>query len=117
MKNVWNSALVKSPSSNRSLFTEVVEGLEALNDERNGKITLRRHVMVEQAIPTISPSELIALREKLRLSQPVFAAYLRTNARTLENWEQGRAKPNTQAALLILMVRKFPDTIKRLRQL
>ena len=40
--------------------------------------------------------------------------YLRTNPRTLENWEQGRAKPNAQAALLIRLVEKFPDTVDRL---
>ncbi|MHA7833067.1 MAG: helix-turn-helix domain-containing protein, partial [Algiphilus sp.] len=31
-----------------------------------------------------------------------------------ENWEQGRAKPNQQAALLIRLVEKYPDTVKRL---
>jgi hypothetical protein len=30
----------------------------------------------------------------------VFAAYLRSNVRTLENWKQGQARPNAQAALL-----------------
>jgi hypothetical protein len=35
----------------------------------------------------------------------------------LEKWEQGRAKPNKQAAALILLARKFPDTLKRLAQL
>ena len=44
----------------------------------------------------------------------VFAGYLRTNVRTLENWEQGRAKPNAQAALLIKLVKRCPDTIERL---
>jgi putative transcriptional regulator len=39
---------------------------------------------------------------------------LRTNPRTLENWEQGRAKPNAQAVLLIRKVSQFPDTMKRL---
>jgi hypothetical protein len=41
-------------------------------------------------------------------------ASLRTNPRTLENWEQGRAKPNAQAALLIRMVAQFPDMVQRL---
>ena len=45
---------------------------------------------------------------------PVFARYLRTSPRTLENWEQGRARPNAQAALLIRLVDKFPDTVQRL---
>jgi len=44
----------------------------------------------------------------------LFAVYLRTNVRTLENWEQGRAKPNAQAALLIDLVKRFPDTVERL---
>ena len=46
--------------------------------------------------------------------EPVFASYLRTNPRALENWEQRRAKPNVQAALLICLVEKFPDTVERL---
>ena len=50
----------------------------------------------------------------LGLSRAVFARYLRTNPRTLENWEQGRAKPNAQAALLIRLVEKYPDTVQRL---
>ena len=32
----------------------------------------------------------------------------------LENWEQGRAKPNAQAVLLIRMVAQFPDMVQRL---
>src|SRR6267154_2311854 len=44
----------------------------------------------------------------------LFAVYLRTNVRTLENWEQRRAKPNAQAALLINLVKLFPDTVERL---
>jgi len=47
----------------------------------------------------------------------VFAHYLRTNARTPENWEQGRAKPNAQAALLIRMVAQFPDMVQRLAKI
>jgi putative transcriptional regulator len=38
----------------------------------------------------------------------------RTNERTLENWEHGRARPNAQAALLIQLVAHYPDTVKRL---
>src|SRR5438876_1158417 len=34
------------------------------------------------------------------------------NERTLEKWEQGRAKPNSQAAVLLLLVRHFPDSLE-----
>ena len=62
----------------------------------------------------VTADELIALRERLNVSRAVLAARLRTNPRTLENWEQGRAKPNAQAALLIRLVERYPETMERL---
>jgi len=100
--------------SKRNLFAELSEGFEALADARSGKTTLRTHEVKAAPKPAVTASELLALRERLHLSRPVFASYLRTNPRTLENWEQGRAKPNAQAAVLIRMVEKFPDTVQRL---
>ena len=64
--------------------------------------------------PKVTPKDLIRVREGLKISRALFAAYLRTNLRTLENWEQGRAKPNAQAALLINLVKQYPDTVQRL---
>ncbi|QXL84903.1 DNA-binding transcriptional regulator [Comamonas sp. NLF-1-9] len=98
----------------RNLFAELTEGFEALSGERQGKQTLRTHEVQVKAAPDVTAAELLALRERLHLSRLVFASYLRTNPRTLENWEQGRAKPNAQAALLIRLVEKFPDTVQRL---
>jgi putative transcriptional regulator len=98
----------------RDLFGEIMEGVRALGDEREGKMTLRTHPIEYREPPEISPKELVEIRENLRISRPVLAAYLRTNVRTLENWEQGRAKPNAQAALIIGMLRMYPDTVQRL---
>lgn len=98
----------------RNLFAEIAEGFDALAEERAGKRTLRSHEVEDKPAPEISATELLALRERLHLSRPVFARYLRTNPRTLENWEQGRARPNAQAALLIRLVDRYPDTMERL---
>jgi putative transcriptional regulator len=98
----------------RSLFNELMEGLDDLAAARAGKRTLRTHEVEINPAPEVTADDLLALRERLHLSRPVFARYLRTNPRTLENWEQGRAKPNAQAALLIRLVEKFPDTMDRL---
>jgi putative transcriptional regulator len=99
---------------NRNVFAELKEGFDALADERIGKRTLRSHVATARPLRAPSADELIALRERLNISRAVFADYLRTNPRTLENWEQGRAKPNAQASVLIRMVERYPDTVKRL---
>lgn len=98
----------------RDLLNELKEGFNALQAEREGKITLRHHTIEKKPDVTITPQELFTLRERLHLSRSVFARYLRTNERTLENWEQGRAKPNAQASLLIKMVARYPDTVERL---
>jgi putative transcriptional regulator len=98
----------------RNLFAELGEGFEALNQEREGKITLRKHPIAAKPAPQVTATELIALRERMNLSRAVFARHLRTNERTLENWEQGRSKPNAQAALVIKLVERFPETIRHL---
>jgi len=98
----------------RDLFVELSEGVAALAEARHGKRTLRTHALEYKPAPKVTPKELIRLRESLRLSRALFAVYLRTNVRTLENWEHGRARPNAQAALLINLVKRYPDTIERL---
>lgn len=106
--------LKQSGSTRRNLHKELSEGFTALKQQREGKRTLRTHPMKFLEPPEISPEELIHLRQELNLSRAVFAAYLRTRVRTLESWEQGRARPNAQAALLISLVKKYPDTVQRL---
>ena len=98
----------------RNLFKELREGMVALSEARQGKRTLRTHSVEYKPAPKVAPKELVGLRERLKLSRALFARYLRTNVRTLENWEQGRAKPNAQAVLLINLVKRYPDTVERL---
>jgi putative transcriptional regulator len=101
----------------RRLFDEIAEGFKALAEQREGKRTLRTHTVEVKPAPKVKARELIELRERLNLSRAVFARYLRTNPRTLENWEQGRARPNAQAAVLIRLVERYPDTVARLAQI
>lgn len=101
-------------AAKRDLFAELGEGMTALAEARQGKRTLRTHAVEHKPVLKVTPKELIRVREDLKISRALFAVYLRTNVRTLENWEQGRAKPNAQAALLINLVKHFPDTVERL---
>jgi len=101
----------------RRLFDDLMESVEDMRLHREGKITLRSHTL-EMSPPLEIDSETIrTTRKKLKVSRAVFAHGLRVSPRTLENWEQGRAKPNAQAAALILMVKKYPDTFARLQSL
>ncbi|HWY21750.1 MAG TPA: helix-turn-helix domain-containing protein [Candidatus Acidoferrum sp.] len=98
----------------RDIFSEMIEGVSAMKKHREGKLTLRSYRIEVAPLPQVDSKMLRDTRKKLRCSRAVFARKLRINERTLEKWEQGRAKPNPQAAALVLLVRKYPDTLERL---
>ncbi|MBI2994821.1 MAG: transcriptional regulator [Gammaproteobacteria bacterium] len=114
MKATVRAKAKPKPAAKRDLFAELSEGMTALAEARQGKRTLRTHAVEFKPAPEVTPKDLVRVRQHLKLSRALFAIYLRTNVRTLENWEQGRAKPNAQAALLINLVKRFPDTVERL---
>lgn len=53
-----------------------------------------------------NPKQIKALREKLKISQPVFARYLNTSESTIEKWERGDKKPSGAALKLLNIVEK-----------
>src|SRR5947208_9501546 len=78
---------------------------------------LREWQVLEADLPKVNAQFIRETRERLDCSRALFACRLCINERTLENWEQGRAKPNAQATVLLLLVRHFPDTLERLRRI
>jgi putative transcriptional regulator len=100
-----------------SIFDKLMEGVAAMKDHREGKLTLRTFKVEPKPLPKVDSKLIKETREKLHCSRAVFARKLRINERTLEKWEQGRGRPNRQAAALVLLVRSFPDTLERLEKL
>jgi putative transcriptional regulator len=100
--------------SKRNIFGELMEGVAAMKGQRKRKLTLRSYKVEPAPLPKVDSKLIRDTRKKLRCSRAVFARRLRINPRTLEKWEQGRGKPNPQAAALVLLVRKYPDTLERL---
>lgn len=102
--------------SRRNIGAELLEGVTAMKSHREGKLTLRSYKTQPAPLPKVDSKLIRDTRKKLHCSRAVFARKLRINERTLEKWEQGRARPNPQAAALVLLVRRYPDTLERLDQ-
>ena len=98
----------------RDIVGELMEGAAAMKSHREGKLTLRSYKVAAAPLPKVDSKLIRDTRKRLHCSRAVFARRLRINERTLEKWEQGRAKPNPQAAALVLLVRKYPDTLAHL---
>ncbi len=80
--------------SNRDLFTELTSALVEAKAHSEGKVTLRTHNVNDISELSISPDEIVRIREQFNMSRGVFARLLHTSSRTLESWEQGRSTPN-----------------------
>ena len=102
--------------SKRNILGDLMEGVAAMKSQREGKLTLRSFKVQPTPLPKVDSKLIRDTRRRLHCSRAVFARKLRINERTLEKWEQGRARPNPQAAALVLLVRKYPDTLERLER-
>jgi putative transcriptional regulator len=54
----------------------------------------------------LAPADIKKIREKQKVSQPVFARYLNTSESTVEKWESGAKRPSGMALKLLSIVSK-----------
>lgn len=54
-----------------------------------------------------------AIRAKLHKSQTEFAALLGVSVSTIQNWEQGRRKPDGSARILLRIASKNPEILEQ----
>jgi putative transcriptional regulator len=93
---------------------DLLSAVEDVRDHVSGKrkVTLRTsHVKLPEPAPEMSAKEIVAARESLNLSQPVFARLLNVPTVTAVSWEKGRRKPSGAALRLLQVARKHPEVI------
>ena len=90
------------------ILAAVHESAEALH--RIGSIDKRTMKEFDDAclmpVKTFSAEEIRILRERERLSQPVFARYLNVTKGIVSAWERGTKKPSGPALRLLTLVHK-----------
>ncbi|MBW1799433.1 MAG: helix-turn-helix domain-containing protein [Deltaproteobacteria bacterium] len=59
----------------------------------------------------IKPPEIKTVRKKLNVSQNQFALMIGVSVRTLQNWEQGRRKPEGPAKALLRIALRNPSAV------
>jgi len=91
---------------NKKLFAELVESMTQMNEIVRGERAPSREFQVD-------PIAIRALRSKIGLSQPKFAALLHVNVGTLRNWEQGLREPTGPAKALLKAISRDPTHVLR----
>ena len=86
------------------LFNELVgsvrKGAEILRGERQ-----------PARVFELEPLAIKEIRGQFGLSQRQFAALLGVSIKTLQNWEQGRRRPDGAAQVLLQVAAKHPDAV------
>ncbi|HIG31388.1 MAG TPA: transcriptional regulator [Verrucomicrobiales bacterium] len=93
---------------------DLLNAVEGIRDQVTGKrkVTLRTtKVKLPDPAPEMTPEEIVAAREALNVSQPVFARLLNVPTVTAVSWEKGRRKPSGAALRLLEITRKHPKAI------
>jgi putative transcriptional regulator len=57
--------------------------------------------------------DVVRIRKKANMSQRQFAAFFGVSARTVQEWEQGRAVPSVPARALLMVIDREPEAVRR----
>lgn len=85
-------------------FSKLVASIEEAGEIKAGRRKPSRTCEVK-------PPEIIMVREKLQVTQKEFAMMIGVSIRTLQNWEQGRRKPEGPANALLKVATKNPKAV------
>jgi putative transcriptional regulator len=88
----------------KELFNELLESLNQAKEIRSGKSKPSR-------VFTYNPVDIKRIRARLHASQSQFAFMIGVSRATLQNWEQGRRKPEGPAQALLRVAEKRPDAV------
>jgi len=92
----------------RDIGAEILEGLEEITKWKKGEIELKTTTL---KLPTAN--DVTDIRERMGLSQQIFATFMGVSIRTLRCWEQGVREPKGPAKTLLLVADKQPEALRK----
>lgn len=88
----------------KELFDELVESVAEAGKIREGLSKPSR-------VFSYRPLDVKRIRNRLHVSQSQFSLMIGVSKSTLQNWEQGRRKPDGPAKALLRVVDKRPEAV------
>ncbi|MEP6765152.1 MAG: NadS family protein [Gemmatimonadaceae bacterium] len=94
----------------KDLFDELIASVKEMKAIQAGKLKPAR-VTRSQDLLSATSIDVASLRARFKLSQAKFASLLGISVDTLQNWEQGRRKPEGPAKVLLRVAAAHPDAL------
>ena len=89
---------------NEADFNKLTESIRQAGRIRRGSLRPSR-------VKNISPADVRAIRSRLKKSQSEFALMIGVSVATLQNWEQGRRRPEGPARALLRIAEQNPRAV------
>jgi len=89
--------------SKRDIGQEILHSIQEIKSGKVGRVTV-----------FMSPRDIKTVRKALGVTQASFAAMLNISPRTVQDWEQGRRKPEGPAQSLLAIAARRPDVMQEL---
>src|SRR4051794_25170396 len=105
-KSSGSSAAKPRLRSRASLGDRLLDSMQELREHLRGEIQLSETVY--HVPPEI---DVRAVREKLGFSQSDFAALFGFNVRSLQDWEQGRRRPEIPIRAYLAVIQRDPQAV------
>ena len=86
-------------------FNKLVESIKQAGQIKRGELEPGR-------VFEFAPADIKAIRQKLGKSQSEFALMIGVSVSTLQNWEQGRRRPEGPARALLKVVASHPEVVE-----
>jgi putative transcriptional regulator len=91
----------------------IMRGLEEMLEHAQGKKDLRSHYVSTTQPKVFTAEEIRKIRDRLNMSQGLFADTIGVSKKTVESWEYGRGKPSGVAARLLTIAEVDPEAMRR----
>ena len=89
-------------------------GERLLDSMKELQAHLRGEIKLNETVYHVPPeTDVRALRERLGLSQSDFAALFGFNVRSLQDWEQGRRRPEIPIRAYLAVIQRDPQAVIR----
>ena len=85
-------------------FDQLIASVKQAGAIKRGKMRLGRSIQMH-------PTDIKMIRKKLDKSQSEFALMIGVSVSTLQNWEQGRRRPEGPARALLKIASENPETV------
>lgn len=102
------------PKYGSAVADEMIAGMQSLIDDlKSGKGITVRELAIVDPVPEMTPADVLAVRQSLNLSQPLFADFIGSSTSAVRAWERGAKVPTPMARRFLDAIRSDPEYWKK----